>query len=43
MHKNRGSKQTWSNDNIERGEPESSLNQICEGREEISVQNKVRS
>lgn len=40
VHKNRGSKQTWSNDNIECGEAESSANQNHRGRKEISAQNK---
>lgn len=41
VHKNRGSKQTWSNDNTEGGEPEANKEQKSERRDKSSVENKV--
>lgn len=41
VHKHRGSKQTWSNDNAEGGEPEPKENQKRERKEKTVVENKV--
>lgn len=41
VHKHRGSKKTWSNDNAESGEQELNKNQKSERKEKTGVENKV--
>lgn len=41
VHKHRGSKKTWSNDNAESGEQELNKNQKSERKKKMGVENKV--
>lgn len=41
VHKHRGSKQTWGNDNVERGQPEPKENQTRQRKEKTVAANKV--